>query len=137
MHVDVPFHFPDCDKIQIDEGKNSGDIVEIYIREEVRSGGSQRRRLLDGKRLDFEARLVEILIARAQRMFIWVKLQLAVFFPSNLRHRTRLWDDVNSKMNALESDSTLPEMDSLNKEIMHRNTRPGTLAREYFMPLEH
>ena len=69
MHIDVPFYFPDYEQIHIEEGKNSGDI-EKYVREEVNSGGRQKRRLLDGKRPDLEARLVQILIARAQGMFI-------------------------------------------------------------------
>ena len=69
MHISVPFYFPNCEQIHIEAGKNSGDI-EKYVREEVNSGGSQKRRLLDGKRPDFEARLVQILIARAQGMFI-------------------------------------------------------------------
>ena len=71
-HINVPFYFADCEKIQIDEGEDSGD-VEIYVREDSSSGGSQNRRLLDGRRPDLEARLVQILITRAQGMFIWVK----------------------------------------------------------------
>lgn len=127
MHIDVPFYFPDCRKIQIDEGQNSG-YLEIYVREEVNGGGSQRRRLLDSKRPDLEARLVQILIARAEKMFISVKLQLAMVFPRNPQDRMQLPNEVDNKMNALESDSILPETDSLYKEITDRNTRPGTFA---------
>ena len=130
MDIDVPFYFSDCEKIQMDEEKSSGDI-ENYVRQEVNSGGSQKRRLLDGKRPDLEARLIQILIARAQGMFIWVKLQLAVFLPRNLQHRMRLSRDVDKKLNALENDSTLPETNAVYREIMELNTRPGTLAREY------
>ena len=43
----------------------------------------------------------------------------------------RLSNEVDNKLNALESDSTLPEMDSLYKEIMDCSTRPGTPARDY------
>lgn len=64
MDVDVPCHFPNCHKIQIDAGKSSYD-VEIFIRGEV---NGQKRRLLDGKRPDLEDRLIGILTARAQGM---------------------------------------------------------------------
>lgn len=108
---------------------NSGDI-DVYVQEEVNSGGSLKSRLLDGKRPNLEARLAQILIARAQEMFMWVKIQLDVFFPSNPQHRMRLSNEVDNKVNALESDFTLPESHSLYKEIMDRNTKLGTLARE-------
>lgn len=64
MNVEVARFFPDCEKIQIDEGKNSEDI-EAYIRGEVEH---QKRRLLDGKYPDLEKRLMQILLARAQGM---------------------------------------------------------------------
>ena len=43
----------------------------------------------------------------------------------------RLSNEVDNRLNALESDSTLPEMDSLYKEIMDCNTRPETPVRDY------
>ncbi len=125
MNVEIPFHFPDCERIQIDEGRNSGDI-ESYVQGEV---WGQKRRLLDARRPDLEERLVQILTTRAQGMFIWVKLQLLVFFSAKVRFR--LSKDVENALNALERDSTLPETDTLYKQIMELNTRPGTLDRQY------
>jgi len=125
MNVEIPFHFPDCERIQIDEGKNSGDI-ESYIQGEV---WGQKRRLLDARRPDLEERLIQILTTRAQGMFIWVKLQLLVFFSAKVRFR--LSKDVVTALNALDRDSTLPETDSLYKQIMELNTRSGTLDRQY------
>ncbi|CAD6591980.1 MAG: hypothetical protein ASARMPREDX12_005549, partial [Alectoria sarmentosa] len=134
--VDVTFYFPDCEKLHIDEGKNPGD-VDVYVQEEVNSGGSLKRRLLDGKRPNLETRLAQSLIARAQEMFMWVKIQLDVFFPSNPQRRMRFSNEVDSKVNALESDFTLPEPHSLYKKIMDRNTKFGTLARECAIKREY
>lgn len=124
MHVEVPFYFPQCHKILMKEGQHSGDI-EAYVRGEVLG---QRRRLLDGKRPDLEERLMQILIERAHGMFIWVKLQLAVFFNST---RFRLSRDVEIKLDELGRDSRLPETNSLYQQIMESNTRPETLDRMY------
>ncbi|MCJ1453511.1 hypothetical protein MMC28_003858 [Mycoblastus sanguinarius] len=127
MNVEVEVYFPDCERVQIDEGKNFGDI-ESYVTEEVKS---QKRRLLDGKRPDLEERLIRVLTMRAQGMFIWVKLQLAVFLDPKTRFR--LSKDVERKLDALENDSTLPETNALYEQIMEINTRPGTYDREYAM----
>lgn len=124
MHVEVSFYFPQCDKILMEEGQHSGDS-EAYVRGEVLG---QRRRLLDGKRPDLEERLMLIMIERAHGMFIWAKLQLAVFFSST---RFRLSRDVEIKLDKLERDSRLPETNSLYQQIMESNTRPETLDRMY------
>lgn len=62
-------------------------------------------------------------------MFIWVKLQLLMFFGRKVRFR--LSKDVENALDVLERDSTLPETDSLYEQIMDLNTRPGTLDRHY------
>lgn len=36
MNVEIPFYFPDCKRIQIDQGKNSGDI-ESYVKGRYRA----------------------------------------------------------------------------------------------------
>lgn len=64
MNIDVLHDLSDCEKVQVDEGINSGDI-EAFVRSEV---VNQQRRLLDGKRPDLESRLIRVLVTRAQGM---------------------------------------------------------------------
>lgn len=64
MNIDVLFYLPDCEKVQVDEGMNFGDI-EVFVRSEV---VNQQRRLLDNKRPDLESRLIQVLVTRAQGM---------------------------------------------------------------------
>ena len=124
MNVEVPHYFPDCERLRIEEGQESGDL-ESYVRGEVLHA---KRRLLDGKRPDLEERLMQILISRAHGMFIWVKLQLAVFLGST---RMRLSKDVIRSLDELEHNPALLETTALYGQIMDMNTRPGTLDRLY------
>ncbi|TAQ91338.1 hypothetical protein B7494_g305 [Chlorociboria aeruginascens] len=124
MNVQPSPNFPSRKEIVISP-ENNADDIKAYIDCQVshREKYNHGKRLLDGSK---EGRLLEeklylALSSKAEGMFLWVKLQIATFFPRN--QDLRNGKDIRRKIENLE---TPPDLETVYKEVYDTNSEPGS-----------
>ncbi|KAL9630328.1 MAG: hypothetical protein Q9164_006474 [Protoblastenia rupestris] len=124
-HVDVSNILTDCTKITLESHDVSADIL-YYVKNEIKEGP---RQLLEKKKPDLEDRLIEILCARAQGMFRWVELQLAIFLDED--DPLLLPESVEDRLDQLHKEVGLPDLKAVYSEIYERNSRKSVRDRDH------
>ncbi|KAL9100548.1 MAG: hypothetical protein Q9163_004086 [Psora crenata] len=114
-----------CTKVTIELHDHSMDI-RSYVQNEVKHGP---RQLLEKNVPDLENGLIDTLCARAQGMFRWVELQLAIFLDED--ESLLLPESVEDRLHQLENEVRLPDLAAVYTEIYERNGRKSARDRKH------
>ena len=112
-------------KISMD-AHDTGEDIYSYIYNEVKRGP---RCLLEGEAPDLEDGVINTHCQRAQGMFRWVELQLAIFMDED--DPLLLRSDVEDRLDRLQSEIGIPNLMEVYDEIYTKNTGMSSRARDY------
>ncbi|KAK5457969.1 hypothetical protein LTS15_004048 [Exophiala xenobiotica] len=115
----------DCHKVPMRSQNTRGDL-QYFVRHEV---FDRKRRLFGGSRADVEEEIVEIVSRKAEGMFRWAELQLAIIFDKRTPYR--IPEDVQAKLAALDRETAVPSLRDAYDEVYNINTKADRTDRQH------
>ncbi|KAK5239647.1 hypothetical protein LTS06_012728, partial [Exophiala xenobiotica] len=115
----------DCHKVPM-RSQNTREDLQYFVRHEV---FDKKRRLFGGSRADLEEEIVEIISRKAEGMFRWAELQLAIIFDKRTPYR--IPEDVQTKLSALDRETAVPSLRDAYDEVYNINTKVDRTDRQH------